>query len=184
MGMRIIALGVLLGLSMGCYTVQLQPISEIPGQSFGETATIDVLEPSANYVYEVRSFAAGFGNRWRIDVGDGLVQYAEAYLRPVFPEGDDLRVQITIEGFDVRDFEAHVDARFAISRESEIVFNRKYHAQGVGHFAQTAWGGAFAMKSSMRKTTDEALRSLFEQFLTDMQREGAFPLRREETSTD
>lgn len=177
--MRVIALGMLLALSMGCYTVQMQPIPEVPGQPFGETATIDVPEQSANYVYDVRSIAAGFGNRWRIAVGDALVQYAEAYLRPVFPAGDDLRIQITIESFEVRDFEAHIDGRFAISRGREIVFNRKYHAQGVGHFAQTAWGGAFAMKSSMRKTTDEALRSLFEQVLADMQREGAFPPRRE-----
>jgi hypothetical protein len=181
--MRIAALGMVLALSMGCYTVQLKPIPEVAGRPLGETATIDVPGESASYVYDVRSFAAGVGNRWRIEVGDALVKYAEAYLRPVFPEGDDLRIHITVEGFDVRGFESHIEGRFTVSRGSEIVFNEKYHGQGVGHFAQTAWGGAFAMKSSMRKTTDEALRSLFEQFLADVQKEGALPLAPREIGT-
>ena len=59
-------------------------------------------------------------------------------------------------------------ARFAVRKRGQVIFNRKYHAYGNGYFARTAFGGAFAMKSSMRATTDEALRSLFEQFLTDV----------------
>ena len=155
--MRRVGLGVMLVLSLGCYTVQLQPIPGVPGQPLGETATLDVPAESASYVYDVRSFAAGAGNRWRIEVGKALVMYAEAYLRPVFPEGDDLRIHITIEAFDVKGFEAHIDGRFAVFRGTDLVFGEKYHGNGTGHFAQTAWGGAFAMKSSMRKTTNEAL---------------------------
>lgn len=85
-----------------------------------------------------------------------------------FQLGDDLRLHISIEGFDVRDFEAHIDARFAVHHGEELVMNEKFHANGTGHFAQTAWGGAFAMKSSMRKTTNETLRSLFEQFRDEL----------------
>ncbi len=51
------------------------------------------------------------------------------------------------------------------------MLNRVYHGEGVGHFAQTALGGAFAMKSSMRKTTNEAMRNLFEQFREDLRKE-------------
>jgi hypothetical protein len=163
---------VVVALSMGCYTVQLPAIPEVAGRATTRTATTDIPIGSATYVYDVRSFVSGIGNRWRIEVGDALVKYANAYLRPIFPEGDDLRIQITVEGFDVRHFQAHIDSRFTVFRGTDVVFNKKYHAQGIGYYARTFWGGAFAMKSSMRKTTDEALRSLFEQFLADIQQDG------------
>lgn len=132
------------------------------------TASIEIPPETASYTYDVRSIAAGGANRFRIMVGEALTQYAEAYLRPAFPAGDDLKIGITIESFSVHDFEAHIDARFAVSRDGQVVFNEKYEANGTGYFAQTAWGGVFAMKPSMRKTTNEALRSLFEQFLDDV----------------
>jgi hypothetical protein len=129
---------------------------------------VEIPEETAAFTYDVRSVASGAANRWRILVGEALVQYAEAYLGPVFPQGDEVSISVAIESFDVRDFEAHIDARFTVSREDETVFDKRYHANGKGYFARTAWGGAFAMKSSMRNTTDEALRSLFEQFLSDV----------------
>jgi len=138
--MRIAALGMVLALSMGCYTVQLKPIPEVAGRPLGETATIDVPGESASYVYDVRSFAAGVGNRWRIEVGDALVKYAEAYLRPVFPEGDDLRIHITVEGFDVRGFETHIEGRFTVSRGSEIVFNDDGLTDLVSHYRTQGTG--------------------------------------------
>jgi hypothetical protein len=55
-----------------------------------------------------------------------------------------------------------------VSRERESVVDQRYEANRKGYFAQTVWRGAFAMKPSMQRTTDEALRSLFEQFLGDV----------------
>jgi len=155
--------------STSCYTVNLAPISAVPAEPLPVSARIEIPAQSAQFTYDVHSAAAGAANRFRILVGEALVQYADAYLLPVFPDGDEVSIRITIEGFDVHDFEAHIDARFSIAQEEEtLLFDKKYHASGIGHFAQTALGGVFAMKSSMRKTTDEALRSLFEQFLADV----------------
>ena len=121
----------------------------------------------------LKSGTAGAANRWRILVGEALVRYAEAYLKPVFSEGDDVSISISIEHFHVHDFEAHIVGRFVVRRDGLPVFEEGYRAHGRGYFARTFWGGAFGMKSSMRETTDEALRSLFEQFLGDVSRRHA-----------
>ena len=155
----------------GCYTVNFHLIADVPANRLPISARLDIPPETAKFTYDVRSAAAGAANRFRILVGEALSQYAKAYLRPVFPEGDDVSIGIKIEGFDVRDFEAHIDVQFSVVRNGQGVFKRKYHANGTGYFAQTAWGGVFAMKSSMRKSTDEALRSLFEQFLEDVNSE-------------
>jgi hypothetical protein len=152
----------------GCYTVKLNPIPVVEASPLPISAAVEISEETSALTYDVNSFAAGAANRWRILVGEALVQYAEAYLRPVFPQGDDVSISVSIQSFDVHDFEAHIDAQFTVSREGEILFEKRYHTYGKGYFAQTVWGGAFAMKSSMRKTTDEALRSLFERFLSDV----------------
>lgn len=171
--MRLLLLGLLIAAMSGCYTVRIETIPDVPGERLGPTAAIVLPPETAAYVYDVHSVAAGAANRWRIEVGQALGQYAEAYLRPLFSEGDDLRITLTIERFDVHDFEAHIDVRCAVSRGDDTVLDHEYHGAGIGHFAQTAWGGAFAMKSSMRKTTDEALRNLFEQIRTDLEKEYA-----------
>jgi hypothetical protein len=152
----------------GCYTVRLNPIPAVEASPLPISSTLEISEETAAFTYDVRSLAAGGGNRWRIMVGEALVQYAEAYLRPVFPQGGDISISVSIESFDVHDFEAHINARFTVSGEGESLFDKRYHANGKGYFARTVWGGAFAMKSSMRNTTNEALRSLFEQFLSDV----------------
>lgn len=151
----------------GCYNVALNPISPVSGSLIPINGRLEVPRQTADYTYDVRSAAAGYGNRFRIHVGKALAQYAKAYIDPVFVGKDNSIIRIVIENFDVHDFEAHIDASFLIEIENEMVFNKKYHANGTGYFAQTLWAGVFAMKSSMRKTLNEALRSLFEQFLED-----------------
>lgn len=155
-------------LTAGCYTVNLHPIPPVAGSELRLTAQLEFPPETAGYTHVVRSAAAGIGNRFTILVGETLVQYGGAYLRPVFPEGNDATIRIEIESFDVRSFEARIRARFTVTQDGGETFAKSYDAAGKGHFAQTVWGGAFAMKSSMRKTTDEALRSLYEQFLADV----------------
>jgi len=158
-------------LSSGCYTVSFHDVDPVTGNDIPISAQIEIPDKTRKMTYDVRSAAAGGANRFRIPVGQTLAQYADAYLKPAFQAGDDVNIQINVESFHVKDFEAHIDAQFLVTRGSASVFDKRYHANGTGHFAQTAFGGAFAMKSSMRKTTDEAMRSLFEQFLADAKRE-------------
>jgi len=151
----------------GCYTVTLSSIPAVPNETIPIRAQIEIPPETAAFTYEVRSAAAGIGNSWTIEVGAALTQYANAYLETPLSNGVPAVVNITIESFDVHDFEAHADVRFAVKMADRIPFSQVYHGKGVGYFSQTVWGGAFAMKSSMRKTTNEALRSVFNQFMSD-----------------
>ena len=157
--------------STGCYTVGFHEIAPVTGNDIPVAARVEIPDSTRKMTYDVRSAAAGAANRYRIPVGKTFAQYADAYLTPAFETGDDLAIRVSVESFLVKDFEAHVDARFLVTRGSTNVFDKRYRANGTGYFSQTAWGGAFAMKSSMRKTTDEALRSIFDQFLADAKRE-------------
>ena len=77
----------------GCYTVRLNPIPEVIANSVPVPASLDISAETAAFTYDVRSGAAGVANRWRILVGEALVQYADAYLRPVFPQAKTFRLQ-------------------------------------------------------------------------------------------
>lgn len=129
--------------------------------------TISIPARTATHVHSVRSIAAGSAHRWDIEVGKAIAEYANAYLLSAFPPGRDAVIQLDLENFDVHDFEAHCNLRFTVIRDGRRIFQRTYHGEGVGYAARVMWGGAMAMDSSMRRTTDEALRSLFEQFLAD-----------------
>lgn len=157
----------LLASTAGCYTVEMPAIDAVPSAPLPLAARVDVDAETAEFTYDVRSWSAGIANRWRMHVGAALAQYADAYLRPAFADGSDGTVAIRIESFDVEDFESRIAARFILSRGADTVVDRTYRAAGKGYYARTFWGGPFAMKSSMRQSLDEALRSLFEQFLAD-----------------
>ena len=167
----VVLLVALLGLSSaGCYSVVLEPIpAQIASPHIPVAATIDIPPTTAAFQYVVRSGMAGGANSWTIEVGGAIVQYADAYLSNAFDKGSGVTVQIDMQHFDVHDFEAHCSLQFTVHRGSAAVFQKTYEGQGVGYAARVIWGGAFAMKSSMRRTTDEALRSIFTQFITDAQ---------------
>ena len=152
----------------GCYTVTLDAIPpQLVDAPIPVAAKVDVPPATANYEYVVRSLMAGGANTWTIEVGKAIVQYADAFLSPAFLKGDQVTVQIDLQSFEVHDFEAHCSVQFTVRRGDAGIFQKTYTSQGVGYAARVVWGGAFAMKSSMRRTTDEALRSVFQQFLTD-----------------
>jgi hypothetical protein len=156
-----------LGLLAGCYHVTLEPPAPIPAAEQLLHARVDIPPDTAEAEYTVHSAMAGGANKWTIEVGRAIVDYANAYLPSAFPPGNDASVRIDLSHFDVHDFEAHVDLRFAVVTPNGTLFQRTYSAAGKGYAARVVWGGAFGMKSSMRKSTDEALRICFEDFLRD-----------------
>lgn len=125
---------------------------------------------AASYTYEVESRAAGRSKPHTIYLGEALVLYSEAYLQPVFEQGDDLAITIDVVDFRVTNFEGHLGLRFEVMNEADLVFTREYRGKGRGHFAPVAFGGGVFMKSSMRRTTDEALRQVLLDFLADARR--------------
>jgi hypothetical protein len=165
--LALVALLVPIALLPACYTVGFHSVEPVASKAMSYRATLHFPKETATYTYDVRSVAAGIVNKFTIRVGEILQEYGHAYLDSAFPEGEEIDIEIRVDGFDVHDFEAHIDSTFTVRREGARLFQKSYHANGAGHFAQTMWAGVFAMKSSMRKTTDEALRSLYAQFLAD-----------------
>lgn len=151
----------------GCYHVRLEPIAPVATDRLSLAATVDVPSATASRTYDVRSGMAGVANSWTLEIGAAIVQYAQAYLSNAFPPGNDATIRVELTSFDVHDFEAHADMRFTVLRGGTTVAEKTYQCKGEGYAARVVWGGAFAMKSSMRKTTDEALRDCFRRFLAD-----------------
>jgi hypothetical protein len=157
-----------LALLAACHRrVALDPIASVPTAPLPLAATVRVSERTASYVYAANSFMAGGANQWDIEVGQAITQYADAYLAHAFEPGSDASVDIDLADFDIHDFEAHAAILFAVHRRDAELLRKTYECKGEGYAARVVWGGAFAMKSSMRQTTDEALRSCFAQFLAD-----------------
>jgi hypothetical protein len=181
-GRRLWLIAVLIGgvstLGSGCYTswlvrdptVHLEPGGPQSLDSIPARARIQVPPGSASYTYEVKSRAAGRSKTHTIYLGEALVRYSEAYLQPAFEQGDDLVITINVADFYVENFEARLGLRFEVMNGSHLVFTRLYRGQGRGHFAPVAFGGGAFMKSSMRRTTDEALRRVLLDFLADARR--------------
>ena len=174
----VVLIGGVSTLGSGCYTswlvrdhtIHLQPSGPQSLDSIPARARTQVTPRGASYTYEVRSRAAGRSKPYTIYLGEALVQYSEAYLQSAFDEGDDLVIIIHVVEFYVRNFEANLGLRFEVMNEDHLVFSREYRGKGLGHFAQVAFGGGAFMKSSMRKTTDEALRRVLLDFLADARR--------------
>jgi hypothetical protein len=164
----IVALALFLGACS--HTVALQPAAPIQSAATPVlmSATVSIPPKTANHVHIVRSGLAGFANTWDINVGEAIVDYSKAFFVNAVTPGQDSVIQIDLVSFDVRDFEARCQLSFTIQREGRDVFHKSYQGKGLGYAARVVWGGAFAMKSSMLKTTDEALRSIFGQFLQDV----------------
>lgn len=155
----------------GCYHVRLEPIAPVAVERLPIAAKVDVPPATASATYDVHSMMAGGANTWTLEVGGAIVQYALAYLANAFQPGDDATVRVELTSFTVHDFEAHADMRFTVVRGDRTLADKAYQCKGEGYAARVVWGGAFAMKSSMRKTTDEALRDCFTRFLADAKAE-------------
>ena len=174
------ACAAMLLLTSGCYHVRLeQPASVATGDRIPVGARPLLPDETRRRVYVVRSGMAGIANSWTIEVGDAVTKYADAYLTHAFDPGDALTIRIDVVAFEVQGFAATTDLKFTVTdRAQQAVFQRDYRGVGKGRATGVVWGGAFAMKAAMRQTTDEALRSCFDQFLIDARQQGGW-VRRE-----
>ncbi len=157
----------LLALLAGCYHVALTPPVPMVRETALLPARIEVPPTTAQTTYTFRSGLAGLANRWTIQVGQAVTDYAHAYLRDAFPPGDPATLTVDLTYFEVYNFAAHADLHFAVAAPNTVLFERTYTCVGQGHAGEVVSAGAFAMKAAMRQTTDEALRSCFAQFLAD-----------------
>ncbi len=156
------------GLATGCYSVRLQPVTGAgTGEPIQIPAAVAVPSDTIARQHSLHSALAGVANKWTIDVGHAVDEYARAYLGQAFPPGNDVTVRVDLVDYDVKGMAATTDLRFTVSDASRQLFQRDYRGVGKGRAGLVFLGGAFAMKSAMRSTTDDSLRSCFEQFLAD-----------------
>lgn len=167
--MNLRALSIVLICATGaCHHVVLDPVPPVPTDPMPFSARYEVEPLSATYAYSMRSFAAGIANKWTVHVGEALVSYSQAYLGESLHPGDDLSILLSIEHFEIDDFRARASVRFVVKQGDVTRLDRVYVGIGESHFKRTAMTGVFGMQGSMKKTTDEALRSVFAQFVPDV----------------
>jgi hypothetical protein len=162
-----LAVFLLLALLAGCYHVALTPPAPVAPEAPLLPAHIEIPPATAQATYTLRSGLAGIANRWTIQIGRAVVDYAHAYLPNAFPPGGPATVTVDLTYFEVYNFAAHADLHFMVAAPDGVLFERTYTCVGQGHAGAVVAAGAFAMKAAMRETTDEALRSCFAQFLAD-----------------
>jgi hypothetical protein len=167
----------LLLLGPGCAsTVRLSPV--VPNLQSGPIPVetkVDVPEKTATYEKVVRftSFSpAPFPSQTfsfaTVKVGEAVSQYAEAYLGRVFPRGDDVTIRVDLLTYAVAGLEATTRLRFTVTSGPRVLLQRDYSGIGTSN-----WGTALVGRktSAVRQTSEESLRSCFEQFIADAQRE-------------
>jgi hypothetical protein len=172
---RVVALSlvsVALLAACGCHTIEMDPIQPPTGiAQIPIPAQCVILPATADYVFGMH---IGIFHQYNFTVGKALKQYSEAYIAAAFPAGKDIAVQVDIVNYQLDTFFWHTNAvatcdiRFAVSRNGKILFDKTYHGQGNPR-PDSDTGTVFTMGPIFRHTTDEALRNVFNQFLTDAQ---------------
>lgn len=154
--------------TVGCYTVRLDTIHPSnPGEAIPLEARVEVPPESAAFKHTVNSGLAGFANNWEVEVGLAVQKYAQDYLQHLFRPGNALTVRVDTTSYEVKNFAGTVHLRFTVLEGERTVLERDVTGVGKSYPGRVVVGGAFAMKSAMRRTLDDALRNAFDQFAAD-----------------
>jgi len=151
--------------------------SDLPPTSLRASYAI---EPRTSlHYYEVRSVAAGYGNRWIIEFGDMLDQTMQAdyvqraFVRPSHytPGRVEPGYALLFELVDYRitSFTAHIQLRISLRHDGQPMFSKLYQADGPEHFGKVAWGGAFTMRGAIQDSTKGAVDQILRTFLNELE---------------
>jgi len=126
----------------------------------------------------IRSGAAGYGNKWIVELGQMLQQTMQsADVRAAFaqlshhaspPSHYDLRLELV--DYQVSGFSAHLMLRAVLRQQGLIWIDKVYLADGPSQIGKVVWGGAFAMRNALHATTKHAVDLVLRQLLIDTQR--------------
>ena len=78
-----------------------------------------------------------------------------------------IEVQIEIDSFRVRNYQAFLVASFQVTKDEYPVFEKSYTVMGSRRVQQNDSDTAFEGKQAVDLSIDEVMRSLFEKFLKD-----------------
>ena len=178
----LLALAALVGPgALGCYTVAFHPLpDQYAGVPIDARAALFIPEEVSGASHSFRHLDFRIARRWTVPYGQRIGEFAVKTLEAAFRElrpasapdqvGDsDLLVRLVSADFELSGQSAivslHVDARGA---EGDELFAKEYNARGSSGFGAVQGEGTFAKKGVIRSSTDEALRVIFGNLLTDL----------------
>ena len=97
-------------------------------------------------------------------IGELVERYASKTLAGIFPSGPPIDVEVRLEEFRFRGYQALAVLSFRVTREGQLVFERSYQGRGRRRLIQTDSAGSFELEQAVDLSTDEALRQVFGSF--------------------
>lgn len=126
----------------------------------------------------VRAFATGYGHIWEIQPGLMLETVADIELRQLFSEykrmetrssEGELILVLTIPEYNFKNYHAYFTVNLAMSNKNgKALLNKDYKEEGSAQAGKMLFAGAFGMKSSIRQSSLNALKKIFENMRADI----------------
>ncbi len=149
-------------------------------QDSGLVVVVD--EETANAEYDFRSFMTGAANKWVVEYGKMLTQFADMELTQLVSEYErkmeysesvsaskNLTLVLTIPEYVFKDFKAQMTLKADLYKEGKtLVFSREYQSKGNSELAKMYFTGAFGQKSSVRQSSLDTFKEIFEQLRSDL----------------
>lgn len=135
-----------------------------------------VTEYGQKFNKDIRSFTAGYGNKWVIDFAgtiDATFQsndYVKALgnlskLNKEDPKKNYLKIELV--EYDFRDHRAYLNMKLDVVQNSKVIFSNQYEAKGISQGGKMFWAGAMGMKNAIQQSTMYAMNDIFGRFTRD-----------------
>lgn len=157
----------------------VKPPEEVDGRT-AASVRLYMAPDVRNATHSFRSFGSGIANKWVVDYGARLHEYAVTYLPAAFtdfreldapaePVGREILLTIKNVEYVVQGQAAHIslDAEAVDARGSKLL-TKHYSTRGWSGAGAVLGGGAFAQKGVTRSSTDQALKEIFLGMIEDL----------------
>lgn len=164
---RVLLSSVLVAAAAGCSNVTSSPSSASAEKIIPYAATVTFPSTTSSYVYDLPRQGGGPVTVYAVPVGDMIQSYANDHIYTAFTGGPTVSIDISVDEFRVRDYRASMGSAFEVKREGRTVFEKRYTASGGRYLQNEDWMGPLEARNDIDRSIDEAMRSIFEQFLSD-----------------
>jgi hypothetical protein len=153
--------------AMGCKNATTGPLGAVVSLTMPFEAQVDFPPETRDRVYSLPRQGGGPMTAYDVPLGSLLQSYAADYLGAAFDGGLPIEVQIEIDSFRVRNYQAFLVASFQVTKDEYPVFEKSYTVMGSRRVQQNDSDTAFEGKQAVDLSIDEVMRSLFAKFLKD-----------------
>ena len=161
----------LLIVAVGCKNATSGPLTGTVSLTMPFEARVTFPPATRDEVYTVPRQGGGPMTAYDLPLGQVLESYASDYLGAAFDGGPPIDIEIEIESFRIRNYQAFLVASFTVKKGDPLIFEKSYAVNGRPRVQQDDWDGAFEGKRAIDLTVDEVMRSLFAKFLRDARSE-------------